>query len=128
MYKYIKGSSDTEIRLVKTDESDDEVWCDILLGDQVVRDLSFIIDFPEADGYCYVERIDILPEFRNRGIGTEVLKHTLYDTFGWQCRTVIVAPDNADAQRLYERIWSEVIQDTARIFGDFDQGYGVYEI
>lgn len=127
MKRYIRSSSD-DIQLVATDEQDDEIWIDIMIGDTVVGDMNVITDFSECDGYCYVERIDIEPDYRNRGIGTEVLKHLLFDTFGWSCRTVVVAPDNADAKRLYERIGSEVSGDVARVFGDLDQGYGVYEI
>lgn len=128
MKRYIRSSHDEDIRLEITDQSDDEMWINIMLGDQVVGDMNVITDFSDADGYCYVERIDIEPDYRNRGIGTEVLKHLLFDTFGWSCRTVVVAPDNADAKRLYERIGSEVSGDVSRVFGDLDQGYGVYEI
>lgn len=128
MKRYIHSSNDEDLRLEVTDQSDDEMWIDIVLGDQVVGDMNVITDFSECDGYCYVERIDIEHEYRNRGIGTEVLKHLLFDTFGWPCRTVVVAPDNVDAKRLYERIGSEVSGDAARVFGDLDQGYGVYEI
>lgn len=114
--------------LIVTDEYDDEIQADILLGDTVVGSVSIITDYSEADGYCYVERIDILPEYRGRGIGTEVLTHTIYDNFGWKCRTVIVAPDNLDARRLYARLGEETTGDINRIFGDYDQGFGVYAI
>lgn len=129
MIKLIKENKCVDnISLNVTDSSDDTMLVDILIGDQVVGDMSIITDYTEADGYCYVERIDIIPEYRNLGIGTEVLTNTLYDVFGWPCRTVIVAPDNADAQRLYSRIGSEVVGNVARVFGYYDQGYGVYEI
>ena len=66
---------------------------------------------------AYCERIDIDEPYRNRGYGTSALED-LSRMFG----SIIVAPDNADAQRLYERIGYEFSDDM------YDQGFGVYEI
>ena len=51
---------------------------------------------------AYVERIDIEEEYRNHGYGTAFLRE-LSDAYGF----IYLAPDNADAQRLYERIGQE---------------------
>ena len=69
----------------------------------------------EKSAYC--ERIDIEPEYRGRGYGTSALRD-LSSMYGG----IIIAPDNEDARRLYERIGSECSDDM------YDQGFGVYEI
>ena len=66
---------------------------------------------------AYCERIDIDPEFRNRGHGTAALRD-LSDLHSG----LIIAPDNPDAARLYRRI------GTVSTESIYDQGYGVYEI
>ena len=78
---------------------------------------SLIVDSESA--YC--ERIDIDEAYRNQGHGTKHLK-----TLSSEGGSVLVAPDNEDAQRLYDRIGFDVTSD-----GDWwavNQGYGVYEI
>lgn len=69
---------------------------------------------------AYVERIDVDEEYRGHGIGTwtlrELAKH--YDD-------IIIAADNADANRLYERLGFEYNGDSAAYI---DQGYGVWRI
>lgn len=72
------------------------------------------------DGTSYVERIDIEEAHRNHGYGTEAL-NALSDIFG----EIIIAPDNEDAQRLYDRLGREY---TGEIADYLDQGYGVYRI
>lgn len=69
------------------------------------------------DSSAYCERIDIDEEYRNRGYGTAALRDLSEKFHG-----IIVAPDNEDAQRLYERIGYETSDDM------YDQGFGVYEI
>ena len=70
------------------------------------------------DRFSYCERIDIDEAYRNRGFGTAALRE-LSELYGG----IVVAPDNADAQRLYERIGSAWTDDLADYI---DQGYGVY--
>lgn len=72
----------------------------------------------EKYGYC--DNIQVNSEYRNQGIGTQVLNQ-LSEIYGG----IVIAPDNADAQRLYERLGSEWYGEEA---GYIDQGYGVYEI
>ena len=69
------------------------------------------------DNSTYCERIDIDEQYRNHGFGTAALEE-LSRMFG----SIIVAPDNEDAKRLYERIGYEFFDDM------YDQGFGVYEI
>ena len=66
---------------------------------------------------AYCERIDIDEPYRNKGYGTSALL-ALSDMF----HGIIVAPDNEDARRLYDRIGRESSDDM------YDQGFGVYEI
>lgn len=73
-----------------------------------------------TDSPAYVERIDIDEAYRNQGHGSAALG-MLSDSFGG----VIIAPDNEDAQRLYERLgyaWHGEVADW------LDQGFGVYMI
>lgn len=106
-------------------EEEDSKGFSIIADGTKAGEVWILVDFEDADGWCYVERIDIDEEFRNKGIGTQVLTRTLFDTCGWECRTVVVAPDNEDAKRLYERIGEDCIYTD---FGYYDQGYGVYKI
>lgn len=97
---------------------------DIIVNGQKVGTIEIVDHFNEDNDVCYVERIDIDEDFRCRGIGTQVLTEALYDELGY--RTVVVAPDNADAQRLYERLG--VAGYNAYDLDYMDQGYGVYGI
>lgn len=70
---------------------------------------------------AYCERIDIDEAHRNQGYGTAFLR-ALASEFG----SVFVAPDNEDAQRLYDRLgWDVSDKDD---WWAIDQGFGVYEI
>lgn len=85
----------------------------IVEGGRVIGYASVMVD----DESAYCERIDIEQEFRNRGYGTAALLAMSAVHGG-----VIVAPDNEDARRLYERIGTEANADI------YDQGHGVYKI
>ena len=94
-----------------------------------VGTLDYVDQFNDDNDICYIERIDIDEEYRGRGIGTEVLKNTLCSEYGFY--SVVVAPDNDDAKRLYERIGTKYIHPMNVDECDFsynDQGYGVYVI
>ena len=69
---------------------------------------------------AYVERFDVDEAYRGQGVGTwtlrELAKH--YDD-------IIIAADNANANRLYERLGYEYTGESA---GYIDQGYGVWLI
>ena len=71
-----------------------------------------------SNGAAYCERIDIDEPFRNCGYGTAALRD-LSEMFGG----IVVAPDNEDAKRLYDRIGYESYK-----YDYIDQGFGVYEI
>ena len=107
------------------DHHDIEIYAD----DVKVGTLDFVDQLSEDNDTCYIERIDINEEYRGQGIGTEVLKNTLYSEYGFY--SVVVAPDNDDAKRLYERIGTEYtspMDDDECDFSYNDQGYGVYVI
>lgn len=63
---------------------------------------------------------------RGMGIGTTVLTDNLKDDY----YSIVLAPDNEDAKRLYQRLGEECnrIPGCDHEFGYFDQGYGVYVI
>lgn len=109
----------TEIKETRRIEEDgyDSISFDIISGGDVVGAIS--VSVSSTGAYC--ERIDVDEDFRNQGIGTAAL-NLLSSEFG----SVIVAPDNADAQRLYERIGYDVTNKDDN--WSVDQGFGVYEI
>ncbi len=74
------------------------------------------------NGTTYLEALEIQEEHRNQGYGTEAL-YELAKIYGEIC----LAPDNEDAQRLYERIADDMKDSDYNEFGfALDQGYGVY--
>ena len=95
------------------EDSYDAISFDIIEGGIIVGYAGVMTDSRSA--YC--ERIDIDDAYRNKGYGTAALRE-MSRIFGG----IIVSPDNADAQRLYERIGSVSSEKI------YDQGYGVYEI
>lgn len=120
MKVYISASAEPDVRLVQTYEREEEsytTYCfDITADGMKVGDCSMMVD--ENSAYC--ERIDIDGNHRNKGYGTAALQE-LSSMYG----EIIVAPDNADAQRLYERLGYEYNGEDADYI---DQGYGVYSI
>ena len=117
------------IEIIRTREKNEEpelyLTYDIRFDGQTVGAASVTIgvteDGKEIHENAYCERIDVEEAYRNLGIGTAALK-ALSSEFG----SIFLAPDNEDAQRLYDRIGYEVTDK-----GDWyavDQGFGVYEI
>jgi RimJ/RimL family protein N-acetyltransferase len=93
-----------------------------IIVDGIVVGTGSMIEY--EDGDRYLERIDIDEDHRGQGYGTSAL-YALRDLYG----TYYLAPDNADAQRLYERIGCEVSGSVYDTFGyAIDQGFGVYEV
>lgn len=78
----------------------------------------------ESD-FNYLERIDIDKEHQGKGYGTAAL-YELAKMYG----AYYLAPDNEDAQRLYERVAEEVNDGTLyhEVLVHIDQGFGVYEM
>jgi ribosomal protein S18 acetylase RimI-like enzyme len=92
----------------------------------------FMVDGSEVGGAdvevsetgAYVSRVDVDEEFRGQGIGTQALKELSRILGG-----ITVAPDNEDAQRIYERLGDTISKSEYDEFGfAVDQGFGVYEI
>lgn len=108
------------------DEPCDYHGYDILLNGKKVGSTEIIDCWNEYNDICYVERIDIDEEYRGMGIGTTVLTDNLKDDY----YSIVLAPDNEDAKRLYQRLGEECnrIPGCDHEFGYFDQGYGVYVI
>lgn len=106
------------------EEECDRKGYEIVADGTAVGTIEIIDSFNDNNDVCYVERIDIDEAHRNHGIGTKVLADVLYEELGYY--TVVVAPDNSDAQRLYERIGTEGYNEYGLDY--MDQGYGVYSI
>lgn len=109
----------TDIKLTRTIDEGSYTSMEyvMLLDGQEIGWATMSVDSKSA--YC--ERIDIAEAHRNQGHGTELLK-ALSEVYG----SIFLAPDNEDAQRLYDRLGYDVTDK-----GDWwavDQGYGVYEI
>lgn len=88
----------------------------IMLDGKEVGTIGMVVDESEP----YLERIDIDEKYRNKGIGTDALR-LVAEKYG----EFLIAPDNEDAKRLYERYGDESNSDNAPYL---DQGYGVYSI
>lgn len=88
----------------------------IMLDGKEVGTIGMVADENEP----YLERIDIDEKYRNKGIGTDALR-LVAEKYG----EFLIAPDNEDAKRLYERYGEESNSDNAAYI---DQGYGVYSI
>lgn len=72
-----------------------------------------------SDEGAYLERIDVEDGHRGQGYGTAFIRH-LSAEYG----SIVAAPDNADSQRLFERLGDDVSEEHWMI----NQGYGVYVI
>lgn len=128
----------TEITLEKTwsdfysdgseEGQEDYHGFNILVDGSKVGSIEVIDHLDDDDNDAvYVERIDIDEDFRGQGIGTEVLTRVLKETCDYYY--VIAAPDNKDAQRLYERLGEEYSTSRFDYGCEYnDQGYGVYVI
>lgn len=73
-----------------------------------------------VDDVAFCERIDIMPQYRNYGYGTATMR-LLSDKFD----TIVVAPDNEDAARLFRAIGEEYKDESAEYL---EKGYGVFVI
>ena len=74
----------------------------------------------EFENGTYIERLDIVDIFRNRGYGTKFVSW-LANRYG----CVYAAPDNKDSKRFFDRMGDD---ESYGEFGGFDQGFGVYKI
>lgn len=115
----MRNSSDAVTLNVKKSTDMDTYTYDniaIMLDGKEVGTIGMVADENEP----YLERIDIDEKYRNKGIGTDALR-LIAEKYG----EFIIAPDNEDAKRLYERYGEESNSDNAPYL---DQGYGVYSI
>lgn len=106
------------LRMSQTIEEDSykNIVFEIIENGTVIGGCSIMVD----DSYAYCERIDIDEQYRNRGYGAAALNE-LSEIFNG----IVVAPDNKDAKRLYDRLGYEYSGDGTEYI---DQGYGVYKI
>lgn len=110
-----------KIEVIETGRYDDESYTSVSYtitadGEQV----GTCEVMADSSSWSYIERIDIDEHHRNNGYGTAAIRElsSIYDG-------IVLAPDNADAQRLYERIGDEYSDDATDYI---DNGYGVYMV
>lgn len=89
---------------------------EIRVNDMAIGDCTVAIE----DDISFCERIDIAPQFRNKGYGTATMK-LLSEMFD----EIVVAPDNESAARLFHNIGREYHEEDATYL---EQGYGVFII
>jgi ribosomal protein S18 acetylase RimI-like enzyme len=94
-----------------------------LIGQVFVQ---LVCDRPElADGWqrAYLYSFRIKPEFRNQGLGTEMVK--TIETFLLERQfnrlTLNVAKDNPDAQRLYDRLGFKIVANEPGVWSYPDE-------
>ena len=106
------------VTLQKTSECSEETYItiqyDIKLNDITIGYISLMTD----EKSTYMERIDIAEEYQNKGYGTQAITElkSIYSN-------IFTAPDNVDAQRLYNRLGNVSYQHN-----EVDQGYGEYTL
>ena len=80
-------------------------------------------------GDAFVDWIEIYEGNRGRGLGTEFLLHLAGSS---EYGEIVLAPNNENAQRLYERIGEDASERKYDRYLEswqyVDQGYGVYRI
>lgn len=99
-------------------EDHKRIYVDIIVNGQEVGGMA-INEY--EDGAAVLERFDIEDDQQNKGYGTEAFKQMANDFL-----VLIVAPDNEDAKRLYERLATPMPDHLMDDWWPLDQGYGLY--
>lgn len=110
-----------KVTKVRKDEEENSTTTsyDIYAGEENIGHVCVVTDYEDEDTrYAYIDSIVIHEQHRNQGYGTAVIREISSMYFG-----AVLAPDNEDAKRLYERIGEEFSEDP---FCYCDQGFGVY--
>ena len=114
------GRASIEYSITDVDDLDDLERSESKESSDLIH--AFVLD-RYGDTPSYVARLDIYSGWRRHGFGSMALSSlALY-------AGCVVAPDNTDAKRLYERIGD--VLDGGDLFDEFyamDQGYGLYYI
>lgn len=114
---------DITLRATKVRKDEDEnstiTSYDIYSGKENIGHISVITDYEDEETrYAYIDSIVIYEKYRNNGCGTATIREISSMYYG-----AVLAPDNKDAQRLYQRIGEEFNEEP---FCYCDQGFGVY--
>lgn len=99
------ANGEVTLKVKKSTAEDDYTYDNIaiMLDGKEVGTIGMMADENEP----YLERIDIDEAYRNKGIGTDALR-LVAEKYG----DFLIAPDNEDAKRLYERYGDESRQET----------------
>lgn len=108
---------DNQIVIAITTYSEESARAVAKLGGEPIGWAAII---PGDTSPVYVERLDVEEAYRGRGVGTKMLK-VISAHFGG----LIIAADNADADRLYSRLGSAYHGEAADYI---DQGFGVWQM
>lgn len=97
---------------------------DIVVDGVTVGAISTIVDSDEVDedgdiDYIYIYGLDIDPDYRNKGYGTQAIKAIAKEAWHF----AYLAPTNATNQRLYARLGEETDHNPG-----VDQGFGIYAV
>lgn len=78
-------------------------------------------EYTETNIKVYLSRLIVKKEYRNRGIGQELLKHmiALCKEKGYQQITVGVDTDNSNALHIYKKFGFEIYETATDEYGDF---------
>lgn len=106
-------------QLFDTEAGYETYTCDILLDEIKIGRADVIVPPVDESEEVYLEWVGIDEEYRNQGIGTEVIKR-----LAEEYKFLYFAACDEDNVRLYERIAEVYDVNTP----DVDQGFGVYYI
>lgn len=102
----------------------------VLIGQAFVMLKSGEPDAADGKNRAYVFSFRVKKEWRNRGIGSHLMKFIEEDLKqrGFQFVTLNVAKDNLDALRLYQRLGYEVVSSRAGIWSFRDPNGIVHQV
>lgn len=73
-------------------------------------------DWYEEDGIIKLEEVTILPEFKGRGFGTEMLKQLLYKGIREEQKQVYVVTETGDEHNLYQQLGFQTVGMETEMF------------
>jgi aminoglycoside 3-N-acetyltransferase I len=99
----------------------DSFWLLLARVDGEPAGLAAVARLPKADaraGFLFVDELNVLPEFRRRGVATALLRHTLAFAaeLGLAGVRLLVRPENEAARQLYRSLGFD---ESATVFSSY---------